>query len=159
MSIRIVSVILVIASFCYMAGSQVGGRIINRFGKRPVTIVSATITGCLTIIYMNISIFWLAAVLRFISGIFVGMLFTSALSLALEQVPNVRGSMMSLNTSATYFGAALGAGIGGFTLLTLNYNWVGLILGSLNFIAAIIFFLFVKDPTRLSDGKKPEILN
>ncbi len=106
------------------------------------------------------SIFWLAAVIRFIAGIFVGMLFTSTLSLTLEQVPSVRGSMMSLNTSASYFGAALGAGIGGFTLLILNYNWVGLILGALNFIAVIIYFFFVKDPTKSTiNDKNPKPLN
>ena len=147
LSLSSAAILLMAASLCYISGSLTASPFVNRFGRRPVTVVTEAITGILTIVYMNVDVFWLAATLRFIAGVFVGMTFTASLSLTLEQAPNVRGTMMSLNAAATYMGAALGAGIGGVTLLWSGYRGVGMVLGVLYLIATLIFHFLATDPT------------
>jgi len=44
-------------------------------------------------------------------------------------------------------GAALGAGLGGFILLSYSYGMVGVILGAMGIISSIIIFIFAVDPT------------
>jgi predicted MFS family arabinose efflux permease len=73
-------------------------------------------------------------------------MFTAGLSFSLEQVPEFYGSMMSLTSATSYVGMALGAGVGGLTLLRFGYEEVGLFLGVLSIISALIFYFMVRDP-------------
>ena len=70
-----------------------------------------------------------------------------AQSLNLEQVPEFRGIMMSLNSASGGLGGALGAGIGGFALLTFGYGMSGLILGALGVVSALIYMFLTTDPS------------
>jgi len=77
-----------------------------------------------------------------ISTFFIGLL------LVLEQVPELRGTMMSMNSTATNIGSAIGAGFGGFLLLSFDYGVLG-ILGLFSIISAIVYYFFAVDPTRI----------
>jgi hypothetical protein len=56
--------------------------------------------------------------------------------------------MMPLFGAFAGGGAAIGAGIGGLTLILYNYEVLGMSLGSMGIIAAIIFKFITVDPTR-----------
>jgi predicted MFS family arabinose efflux permease len=56
--------------------------------------------------------------------------------------------MMSMFAAFAGVGAAIGAGIGGLTLILFEYERLGIILGSMGLIAAIIFKFLTVDPTR-----------
>jgi predicted MFS family arabinose efflux permease len=80
------------------------------------------------------------------AGLFDGLAASASMSLTLEQMPDRRGTMMSLFAAFTGIGVAIGAGIGGLTLILYNYEMLGIILGSMGMIAAIIFKFLTVDP-------------
>lgn len=155
LTIGFVAIIFPVFALCYVLGNQVSGRLVNKFGRKPVTVLTVFFAGIITISFINMSQLWLAYALACIGSLFFGMLATASFSLTLEQVPNFRGTMMSLRSASTSMGAALGAGVGGLTLLWWDYEGVGLALGALSIAAAIIFYILVFDPTNTkSYGRK-----
>ncbi len=90
---------------------------------------------------------WLSLALNFLGAWFFGMGASAANSLTLEQVPKLRGTMMSLTSAAQSLGSALGAALGGAMLVLYNYLIMGIVLGALGIVAAIIFYILTIDPT------------
>jgi predicted MFS family arabinose efflux permease len=74
------------------------------------------------------------------------MMFSASASLELEQLPRFRGTMMSISAAMQSVGSAFGAAIGGFTLLFYGYELLGISLGVLAVIGAIIVHLLAVDP-------------
>jgi predicted MFS family arabinose efflux permease len=134
------------SSLIYVIGSLLSGRLVNRFGRKPLTVIGALFTGALTVGSINAPSFWLALALMYIGTIAVVVRAAAFRSLALEQVPAYRGTMMSLSQFSYNVGAALGHGLGGFILLTFDYGHLG-VLGIAAIIAAVIFHFFAIDPT------------
>jgi predicted MFS family arabinose efflux permease len=58
-------------------------------------------------------------------------------TLNLEQVPLLRGPMMSLGKAASTLGGVIGSGLGGLTLILYGYSGVGAILGSFGIFSGI----------------------
>jgi predicted MFS family arabinose efflux permease len=54
---------------------------------------------------------------------------------------------MSLFTAANSMGMTLGASLGGMILLRYNYGSLGIILGLLGFLAALIVYFLVHERT------------
>jgi len=73
---------------------------------------------------------------------------SAANSLTLEQVPKFRGTMMSINSAVMNLGPAIGAALGGLTLVLFDYEVLGLTLGAMGIVAAIVFQTLAIDPTR-----------
>ncbi len=136
----------VLAAF-YIFGNQFGGRTINQFGRKPVTVAMIVIAGIFTISFTNVPNLRLALALACLGGLFTGILLTASSSLTLEQVPEFRGTMMSLDSVAQNMGIALGTGIGGLVLIWQDYEGLGITLGIFSFTAALIYYLLVIDPT------------
>ena len=103
--------------------------------------------GGFIIAFMNIAHFGLAIILTSLSGVFGGIVAASSSGLTLEQVPQYRGTMMSLHYAAWSLGTAVGTGVGGVALLLHSYGMLGLILGSFGLIAALVFYAWARDPT------------
>ena len=76
------------------------------------------------------------------------MVVAGAISLTLEQVPAYRGAMMSVDSAFVNLGYALGAAVGGMTLLWFDYEGLGIALGLFGIVAAVVFYVFASDPTR-----------
>ena len=79
-------------------------------------------------------------------GFFILVLsFPAITSLILEQAPDSRGTMMSMNMIFQTGGMALGTALGGLALILSD--WTGLILtfAALQLTAATIFFFLAKD--------------
>jgi predicted MFS family arabinose efflux permease len=70
----------------------------------------------------------------------LGLAFTSASSLALDQVPSFSGTFMALFTGFNSLGGTLGASLGGMILLWSNYGSLGLFMGPISILAAIIIY-------------------
>ena len=76
------------------------------------------------------------------------MVTSAANNLTLEQVPEFRGTMMSIDTAAINLGSALGTALGGLALLSFDYEGLGIALGVMGVAAAVVFYLLTTDPTR-----------
>jgi len=146
-SIKFGSWIILGTALSYLVGSQISSRVIKQIGMKPVTVLTIFFGSIFIIAFMNVSHLRLAILFIFLSCLCFRMRATAASSLTLEQVPRFRGSMMSMNSAAWFLGFALGALIGGATLLRFNYEMLGIVLGATGFAAAL-FFLIVTDPTK-----------
>jgi predicted MFS family arabinose efflux permease len=145
------SLILSGLALCFTLGSLSSGYLINFFGRKMFTILSTFSLGVITIIYMNLGVFWLSLVLAFFSCILAGMRYSASDNLTLEQIPEFRGTMMSIGSAASSLGSTIGAGIGGMALISWSYGGLGLTLGFLGILAALIYRLFAIDPTYIEN--------
>jgi predicted MFS family arabinose efflux permease len=141
-----VGIALINASL-FMIGSLVGGRIISRFGSKPIAVLFSLISGILTMIFFNMPTLGLTLAFNFAS-VFTGALAIPAIiCLTVDQVPKSRGTMMSLQRLFANIGAAIGAVIGGALLTFFSYQAVGVGFGFLIIAQAAIFLFLVKQPT------------
>lgn len=147
-STQFVSTVFALVNIVYSLGSITCGRLVNKFGRKLVLIASLIIESILILISTNTQYLWLTLVVIYIAYMMMGLVYPAAISLTLEQVPEFRGTMMSLNSAAGNLGMALGSAVGGVMLLMYSYGLVGLSLGALGLIGAIIYQTQVKDPTK-----------
>lgn len=142
------SIILSGLALSFTLGSLSSGYLINIFGRKNFTILSTFLLGTITITFLNLGIFWLSLSLAFLCCVLAGMRYSASDNLTLEQIPEFRGTMMSISSAASSLGSSLGAGIGGMALLMWGYGGLGLSLGVFGLVAAVIYFQFTRDPTR-----------
>jgi predicted MFS family arabinose efflux permease len=134
-------------ALCFTLGSLSSGHLINIFGRKKFTVISTFLLGIFTIVYLNLGVLWLSLALAFISCVLAGMRYSASDNLTLEQLPEFRGTMMSISSASSSLGSTLGAGIGGLVLMMWGYGSLGFSLGSFGMIAAIVYLLFSIDPT------------
>lgn len=131
----------------FTLGSLFSGRYVNKFGRRRLTVFSTFLLGLFTISYTIVPIFLLSFVIVCIGSFIGGVRVTASSSLTLEQVPEYRGTMMSINSAAYSLGGTLGSTVGGIILTFFGWEMLGLILGIFAIIASIIFYFLVIDTT------------
>ena len=134
-------------AFIFVVGGVIGGRLVNRVGRKQLTVICALITGVLTVAYINVPSLWLSLVFLIIATFTTSVKNTGYDSLTLEQVPEYRGTMMSLSQFSSNVAMALGNGLGGLILVAFDYGHMG-VLGITAIIAAFIFHFFTKNPTQ-----------
>ncbi len=144
-SIDFASVIIIGAALCYTLGSLTAGRLVNKFGRKPLTVLTTLLGGTFTISFVYLPDLGLSLALNFLATWFSGMASSAANSLTLEQAPKFRGTMMSINSAALSFGNALGSALGGLTLILFGYEIMGSTLGAIGIVAAIVFYLLTID--------------
>ena len=136
------------AAYCYTFGSLISGRFVDRVGRKPFTATTALLAGSFTVSFVFVPNFWFSLLLNLVAAFVFGMFTAAAISLTLEQVPAYRGTMMSVDSAFVNLGYALGAAVGGMTLLGFGYEGLGATLGLFGIVAAVVFYLFARDPTR-----------
>ncbi len=147
--VQIVGIITLIVVVIYAIGSLIGGRMINVFGRKPLVITSWVSRGLLIMAVVFMPNFWSAFLTSCVATLIGGIAVASGNSLNLEQVPESRGTMMSLAGVFGSAGASLGVAAGGLALGTMGYQLLGTTLGAFGIGSAAIVFFFAKDPTKL----------
>lgn len=132
----------------FSVGNLFGGKFVNKFGRKQLTVLGLILFGFFIMFYTNIPGFWLSITLAYLCCLFAGIRAPAASSLTLEQIPRFRGTMMSTNSAAASLGSALGSGVGGMVLLWYGWEVLGMALGGIGIAAALIYYLFTIDPTR-----------
>jgi len=150
LSIDFASIVLLLAALFFTLGSLTCSAVIRKLGRKSSTATAALLAGLFTISYAYAPYIWLSVALMSIAGWFYGLSASASTSLTLEQMPELRGTMMSLAYAFVGVGAAIGAAIGGLTLILYDYEELGIILGGMGIIAAIIFQFVTVDPTKTS---------
>jgi len=129
-------------AICYALGSQAAGKLMNRTGSKKLWIITSLISAVGMIVAMLGIDIWLSLVL-IISGFgLLGTAFTASNNLTLIQVPGYRGTMMSLFSAANALGLAIGAAVGGIILISFDYNFLGIGIGSFMLLSAITVHAF-----------------
>jgi predicted MFS family arabinose efflux permease len=145
-SIDLVSIFLSAIAGCFMVGSYCSGWIINRFGRKRVTVIGVFLLSVLSFVYMFMSGVWVSLLIVLLTSIFSAIRFTSSISLTLEQDPDYRGTMMSLNTAALSLGRVIGSAVGGFALLFFSWMGIGVSMGILGLVATFLYAFIAVDP-------------
>ncbi|MEJ2242193.1 MAG: MFS transporter [Candidatus Bathyarchaeota archaeon] len=128
-------------------GRLISGYLIPKVGRKRLPLITMVIEGATLPLIAFVPELWIALVILF-SISFIGAFTDHSLAnLSLEQVPESRGTMMSLHFAVVWLGATIGAGIGGFVLyLGFGFTGIFLVFSAITFVAVSIFFFFVKDP-------------
>jgi predicted MFS family arabinose efflux permease len=147
LSVDFASIVILLAALFYTLGSLTCSPVIRKLGRKSSTVVAVLFAGLFTISYAYAPSVWLSVGLMSIAGWFDGLAASASTSLTLEQMPELRGTMMSLSYAFVGVGSAIGAAIGGFALIFYDYEELGIILGGMGIIAAIIFQFVTVDPT------------
>jgi DHA1 family inner membrane transport protein len=142
------SLVLSSLALIFTLGTLWSGRLVNRFGRKPFTVLTILLLSIFTIAYTNLPDIWLSLGAAHLGSFFAGLMYTAANSLALEQVPSFRGTMMSINAAAIGMGVALGSAVGGMALQRFDWEVLGISLGLLGLAAAATYCLLAVDPTR-----------
>jgi len=140
------SLIYSVLAFAVFVGALTGGRIVNKFGRKPSTVFITIIYGLSAILFVTVPNVYIATAIGIFSGLMMGLRQPAANSLTIEQIPEIRGSIMSLSTASDNIGGMIGAAMAGFLLL--NYGWIaaGVFLASAAILAGIVLQIFAKDP-------------
>jgi predicted MFS family arabinose efflux permease len=89
---------------------------------------------------------WIALAIYW-SGTFIYALnFPASVNLTLEQAPESRGTMMSMNSIFVTFGYGIGTALGGAALALFNYTGLIFTFVALSLTAAAVYFFLTKDP-------------
>jgi DHA1 family inner membrane transport protein len=145
-STELASLLVFGGALCVTLGGLVSGRVINRVGRKKLAVLVSGLLGVCLMPYTAVSSLWFATVTRFLGSWLAGMMFSASASLELEQLPRFRGTMMSISAAMQSVGSALGAAIGGYVLLVYDYELVGISLGALAVIGAVIVHVLAVDP-------------
>jgi predicted MFS family arabinose efflux permease len=140
-------------------GHLTGGYLVNRTGRKRLTVISLVIHGAaLPLIVLVPDL--LVALASMYAGSFIGSFaYPSMLNLTLEQAPESRGTLMSVNNVLSSVGGGIGGAVGGISLTLFNYTGVFFAFAALILIAAAIYFFLTKDPciSKKPDSPKPEL--
>jgi predicted MFS family arabinose efflux permease len=138
------------AILVFVIGSLVAGRLTIKVGAKPLAVTSTLLTGVFTMTFFLIPNIWGALFFDFLHMWFAALAAPSYICLALAQVPKSRGTMMSLNSATGALARTIAPAVGGVLLvLTIGfYGAVGLALGGMSVVAAVILFFLAEDPIR-----------
>jgi predicted MFS family arabinose efflux permease len=127
-------------------GALSGGKIVNKYGRKPSTVILNLIYGLSALFFVTISNASIAAIIGILACLVHGLRQPAISSLTIEQIPEIRGSIMSLSSALGSVGGIIGAAVAGFLLL--NYGWItaGAFLASAAILAGIVLQLFARDP-------------
>ncbi len=137
-SIDFTSLLFIGNYLCMAIGTRIAGPIMRRLGSRRLWALAMTISGISTALALLVPNVWASLTLTLLVNIQYGLAFTSASSLALDQVPSFRGTFMALFAASNYLGMTVGASLGGMILLWFNYGSLGVYLGAVGLLAALI---------------------
>jgi len=147
LSIGSASFVTLLIALFYTLGSLTEQRVIRKRGRKKSTVATVLLAGFFTVFYAYAPSVWLSLALISVAGWFEGLAASASTSLTLDQIPELRRTMMSLFTMFAGVGTAIGAGIGGLALINYGYEALGITLGSMGLIAAVIFKFAAVDPS------------
>ncbi len=148
MSMPLMSILNIGRMICFIFASLVCSRLLRRYERKSVTVVTGLLAGLSTIIFFLIPDLWISLTVSCLSYLFTGLVSVAMASLILEQIPRLRGTMMSLYTTAGTIGMAVGGLFGGLLLVSFNYEIMGAFLGFMYIMSAAVYHFLVIDSER-----------
>lgn len=126
-------------TMCFIGGNLFTGKYANLLGRKRLAITSLLLSGVFMVPIFTSSNFLWSYVFLLLFVIVSGVRATSTQSHTMEQMPMVRGALMSCMSAATSLGVTLGASLGGYILLGFGFVEFGYVFGASNIIGALVF--------------------
>lgn len=146
------TIIVSASNLLNVLGTLSGGRLVNLFGRKFVTVLGCAMAGLVSILYVLVPSMWVSLGIVFLGTVIFGFLTTAFFSLTLEQVPRFRSSMMSLFSACMNLGMVLGASVGGFALIGGEWAFMGVSIGVLGLFGATVLKIWAVDPITKTDS-------
>ncbi len=144
--------ILILGTFFFATGGFVSGRLINRYGRKPVTAFCAVARSVMVVLIVFMPTLWLALVFDIANTVLSGIGLAAGSSLGLEQVPKARGTMMSIVAVFGSLGIAVGTFAGGYILDAFGFQVLAPALAVMGLACAAVVYFFAVDPNRVSSA-------
>jgi len=134
-------------------GAVVGGHLVNRVGRKRLTVVALFSAGVFVLLSYFMQDLRVFLALRWTAAPLIGVVAAAATNLTLEQVPQFRGTSMSLSSAFSGVGTAVGITVAGAVLnlygnVTIGFQALGLAVGAFAFAGALVILFFARDPIR-----------
>ena len=147
LSLETASLAMSVTFIAIAVGQVISGTLADRLGIKTTTWLSTLIGGLSLFLYFSVKLPVAVAILASAIGTgMAGTTMTTMATLALEQVPDSRGTMMSLNSAAMNVGAMLSTVIGGLAIDSLSFSGYGAIMFAISLAAAITFYAWTLEP-------------
>ncbi len=146
MSPSSISVVLIFITLSFIIGSLMAGRLVKRTSEKTTLLIFTAFLGIITLFVFRTSTFWFSFLPTLIAGFSAGAMITVSSSFALMQIPEYRGTMMSLHSAADSLGWTISAGLGGTLLLVYGYGLGSMVVGALGILGAVILLVLTSDP-------------
>jgi predicted MFS family arabinose efflux permease len=143
--IEVVALITVGVVLVYALGGFMGGRLVNRVGRKRFVVYNWFSRGLLIAAIVFMPDVYSALFISFVATLIGGFAVTGGHSLIVEQAPKSRGTMMSINGVFASIGVTVGIAVGGLAL-TQSFQLLGLTLGCFAVISALIILFVAKEP-------------
>ena len=145
--LKTASLIMSLTFIAVALGQVLSGRLANRLSVKKATWVSTLIGGVSLMAYFSLPLPIPLAILASAVGTgMAGTTMTTMATLALEQEPESRGTMMSLNSAAMALGAMLSTVIGGTAISSIGFTGYGTVMFTISLAATIAFYKWTKEP-------------
>ncbi|WP_322818238.1 MFS transporter [Tepidiforma sp.] len=129
-----------------LAGSNAGGRLADRVGKRPVILWTSAM--CAVFIALTTTAAGAMAMglgFLFLFAVSGGARFASSQAMMTEMSPAYRGTVMALNAAGQQFGIVTGSLVGGLALEVGGYTALGPTAAGLALVSMVMYGLFVQE--------------
>ena len=144
-SMDFVSLLFTGVYLCMGIGIQIAGQLMRRVGSHLVWAGAVIVAGISIILGLIVPNVWTSLIAALLVFTQLGLAFTSASNVALDQVPRFRGTFMALFTACNSLGSTLGASLGGVVLLWSTYSTLGFCLGPIGILAGIVVYLWIHE--------------
>lgn len=145
MSPSSISIALIFITLFFIIGSLAAGRLVKKAGEKTTLLIFTGILGAITLFVFRTSSFWVAYIPTLIAGFSAGAMITVSSSFALTQIPEYRGTMMSLHAAADSMGWTIAAGLGGTLLLVYGYGLGSIVVGVLGILGAVVLLVLTSN--------------
>lgn len=132
------------------AGALSGSKIVERLGIKMSTVTLQIIRGVSAVLFVLVPYPIVAAGLGIIACLVSGLGQPAQSSLTIEQMPEIRGSIMSLSTAFTNLGGTVGALVASYLLLGYGWRVAGTVLGVIGIFAGVILQLFASESSTIT---------
>jgi len=145
---------ILFGSLAGAVGGAAAGLLVNRVGRKNLGTLTFLLASMLTLVFTLMPTVELSGLVGLLRYWFAAMAATAGGSLILEQLPKFRGTMMSLNTAFMNVGMLVASLIGGSVLNSYGFQALGLLLGSLGLLGAVVWIALVKEPCKKDQSEK-----
>lgn len=158
LSVGEIGVVIFLAGVDSVAGNILGGKLADKIGKKNVISIASIVTSISVILFsLSIENLVIAITLHIIWSLFIGFGQASLTALISELKPDVRGTVMALNSSAMYIGMTIASGVASLTVSNgFPFSSLGTICAIASLLVLPIIFVLVKGKA-LSNKKKMTI--
>jgi predicted MFS family arabinose efflux permease len=129
----------------YAIGALIAGKYVFRFGIKRSNVVCRVLMGVLLIILMNVGNTLLSVSVILVLAFITEANIPAGTELTLRQVPEYKGSMMSLSSAMASLGSSINLAVMGYFLSKGGWGSGGIVVGGLGLTASVLIHLFVTE--------------